>query len=164
MQNSPSLSVSLQNFLDILESSSILENDLNKIKIQHLEHFNTLIVGHLNINSIRKKFEMIAETITNFDIFLISESKIDSIFPNMQFKINGYKLFRCDRNRFGWGLMLYLNEEIPLNNHPIVPNTEIICIEFHQLKHKWLPLGCYKPPIQNDSKFISSITKIVEFY
>ena len=56
---------------------------------------------------------MIAETITNFDIFLISKSKIDSTFPNMQFKINGYKLFRCDRNRFGRGLMLYLNEKIP---------------------------------------------------
>ena len=94
-----------------------------------LEHFNTLIVGHLNINSIRSKFEIIAETITNFDIFLISESKIDSTFPNMQFKINVYKLFRRDCNRFGGGLMLYLNEEISckfLNNHPIVPNAEII--------------------------------------
>ena len=110
---------------------------------------------------------MIAETITNFDIFLISESKIDSTFPNMQFKINGYKLFRRDRNRFGGGLMLYLNEEIPckfLNNHPIVPNAEIICIEFHQLKRKWLLLGCYKPPTQNDLEFIASITKIVDFY
>ena len=46
---------------------------------------------------------MIAETIANFDIFLISESKIDSTFPNMQFKINVYKLFRRDRNRFGGG-------------------------------------------------------------
>ena len=36
---------------------------------------------------------MIAETITNFDVFLISESKIDSTFPNMQFKINkNYKM------------------------------------------------------------------------
>ena len=35
---------------------------------------------------------MIAEIIKNFDIFLISESKIDSNFPNMQFRINGYKL------------------------------------------------------------------------
>ena len=96
-----------------------------------LEHFNTLIVGHLNINSIRSKFEIIAETITNFDIFLISESKIDSTFPNMQFKINLYKLFRRDCNRFGGGLMLYLNEEISykfLNNHPIVSNAEIIFI------------------------------------
>ena len=33
------------------ESSNIFENDLNKIKMQPLEHFNTLIVDHLNINS-----------------------------------------------------------------------------------------------------------------
>ena len=85
----------------------------------------------------------------------------------MQFKINGYKLVRSDRNRFGGRLILYLNEEIPcrfLNNHPIVPNAEIICIEFHLLKHKWLLLGCYKPPAQNDLEFIASITKIVDFY
>ena len=59
--------------------------------MQLIEHFNTFIVGHLNINSIRNKFEMIVETITNSDIFLISESKIDSAFPNMQFKINRQK-------------------------------------------------------------------------
>ena len=166
MENSLSLSIS-QTSLEISESSNISENDLNKIKMQRLEHFNFLIVGHLNINSIRNKFEMIAETITNFEIFLISESKIDSTFPNMQFKINGHKLFRRDRNRFGGGLMLYLNEKIPckfLNNHPIVPNAEIICIKFHQLKRKWLLLGCYTPPTQNDLEFIASITKIADFY
>ena len=55
----------------------------------------------------------------------------------MQFKINGYKLFRRDCNRCGGGLILYLNEEMPfLNNHPIVPNSELIFIEFHQLKRK----------------------------
>ena len=65
------------------------------------------------------------------------------------------------------GLMLYLNETISckfLNNHPIVPNAEIICIEFHQFKRKWLLLGCYKPPTQSDLEFIASITKIVDFY
>ena len=90
-----------------------------------------VIVGHMNINSIRNKFDLIAETIANFDIFLISESKIDSRV----------------------GLMLYLNETTSckfLNNHPIVPNAEIICIEFHQFKRKWLLLGCYKSPTQND--------------
>ena len=139
MQNSPSLSISLQNSLDISESSNIFENDLNKIKMQRLEHFNTLIVGHLNINSIRNKFEMIGEIITNFDIFSTSGSKIDSTFADMQFKINEYKLLRHDRNRFCAGLMLYLIEGIPctfLNIHPIVPNAETICIEFHQLKRK----------------------------
>ena len=84
-----------------------------------------VIVGHMNINSIRNKFDLIAETIANFDIFLISESKIDSTFHNMLFKINGYKLFRRDRNRFGGrgggggggggGGILYLNREIPVS-------------------------------------------------
>ena len=93
MQNPPSLSISLQNSLDISETSSIFENDLSRIKRQRPEYFNSLTVGHLKINSIRNKFEMIAETITNFDVFLISESKIDSTFPNMQFKINkNYKM------------------------------------------------------------------------
>ena len=87
MQNSLSLSISPQNSLKFSESSDIFENDLSNIKMQCLEHFNTLVVGHLNINSIRNKFEMIVETIANFDIFLISESKIDSTFPKVQFKI-----------------------------------------------------------------------------
>ena len=99
MQNSPSLSILLQNCPDISESSSVFQNDLNKITMQRCEHFNTLIVCPLNIKSINNKFEMTAETITNFDIFLISESKMDSAFLNMQFIINGYKLFRC--NSFG---------------------------------------------------------------
>ena len=127
MRNSLSLSISLENSLDISESSNIFENDLNKIKIQ-IEHFNTLIVGHFNINSVRKKFDILKIiTFTNFDIFLILESKMNSAPPNMQFKINGYKLLRRDCNRFGRGLMLY--EEIPckfLNNHPIVPNGFVL--------------------------------------
>ena len=40
--------------------------------------------------------------------------------------------------------MLYLNEEVPCNSFPIVLNPEIICIKSHQLKPKWLLLGCYK--------------------
>ena len=56
---------------------------------------------HFDHNSIRNRFEMVAETITNFDILLISESKIDSTFPNMQIKINKHKLFRHNCNKFG---------------------------------------------------------------
>ena len=41
---------------------------------------------------------MIAEIIKDFDIFLTSESKLDFTFPNAQFKITGFKIFRYDRN------------------------------------------------------------------
>ena len=103
------------------------------IEIQRLENFKNLIIGHLNINSIRNKFEMMAGIVSNFIIFLISESKSDSSFPNSQFKINGYKIFRCDQNRYGGGLLLYVNEEIPcknLNQQTVSYSSEIIAMHF----------------------------------
>ena len=56
---------------------------------------------------------MMAVIISNFSIFLISELKLDSSFQNSQFKMNGYKIFRLDWNRYVGGLLLYVNEEIP---------------------------------------------------
>ena len=58
---------------------------------------------------------MLDETVKAFDIFLISELKLDNTFPINQFSIRGCKVFRRDRNRFGGGLILYLNENIPLS-------------------------------------------------
>ena len=56
---------------------------------------------------------MIAEIIKEFNIFLMSEPKLDSTFPNAQFKITGLKFFRYDRKRFGEGQLLYVNDKIP---------------------------------------------------
>ena len=72
------------------------------------------IIGHLNINSVRNKFDPLDNIVKAFDIFLISESKLDNTFPIYQFAIEGYKVFRSDRNPFGGDLILYINEIIPL--------------------------------------------------
>ena len=69
----------------------------------------TPLFGHLNINSIRNKFDTLDNIVKAFDIFLISESKLDNTFPINQFAIGGYKIFRRDRNRYGGGLILYIN-------------------------------------------------------
>ena len=67
----------------------------------------------MNVNSIRNKFVTIQELIKSlFEIFLISETKVDDSFPNAQFKIEGYKSFRKDRDAFGGGLLFYDNEEL----------------------------------------------------
>ena len=44
--------------------------DLVSNKVQRLENYTNLIIGHLNVNLIRIKFEMIANIIGNFSIFL----------------------------------------------------------------------------------------------
>ena len=134
--------------------------DLVSIKVQRLENFKNIFIDHLNINSIRNKFKMMADIISNFSIFLISESKLDSSFPNSQFKTNGYKIFRRDRDRYGGGLLLYVNEEIPckiLNQQTTSSSSEIIAMQFFQTKRKWFLLGIYKPPKQDNSEFLETM-------
>ena len=50
-------------------------------------------------------------------------------------------MFRIDSNRYGGGLVLYVNEQVPLKikkltnyENPIA--SEIIVLEFHQSKRK----------------------------
>ena len=58
---------------------NLLFSFLKKTKSKHPK---SLFFGHVNINSIRNKFELVQEIIQNtFDIFLFSEAKIDSSFP-----------------------------------------------------------------------------------
>ena len=53
-----------------------------------LENLNRLIFVHLNINSIRNKFEMLPNIIQGkLDILLVSETKVDISFPSGQFII-----------------------------------------------------------------------------
>ena len=42
----------------------------------------------------------------------LSETKIDSTYPNKQFQMKGYKIFRKDRKAKGGGVILYIAEEL----------------------------------------------------
>ena len=97
----------------------------------------------------------------------MSESKLDSTFPMNQFHIFGFKVFRRDRNRFGGGLILYINEKIPcraLNDRPTFPNLELIAIEIRQNKRRWLFIGIYKLPSQSDKEFTNRLSSIIDYY
>ena len=92
----------------------MLESPIDSIRQLKLSNPHKIILGHLNINSLRNKFESITDVIQGtFDIFLLSESKIDESFPDKQFRLNNYKIFRKDRNRYGGGIMFYVNENLP---------------------------------------------------
>ena len=59
------------------------QNFLLKTTSFRFENPKNVIVGHRNINSLRNKFELLKPFIYNaFDIFLVSETKIDNSFPN----------------------------------------------------------------------------------
>ena len=48
---------------------------------QRLDKANNRIIGHLNTNSFRYKFVFVEDIMKLFDVFLVSESKLDHTFP-----------------------------------------------------------------------------------
>ena len=108
------------------------------------------MLGHLNV--IRIKFESIVDVIQGtFDIFVLSETKIDESFPDKQFCLNNFRIFRKDRNRYGRGITFYVNENLQCKHVTIeIDNlTETIFLKVNVQSSKWLFVGCYKPPSQN---------------
>ena len=75
---------------------------LRKLRIKNPNKI--IIIAHLNINSIRNKFEMLSLLFHGvIDIFMIFETKIDDSFPTGQFIIEGDStIYRFDRNDMGW--------------------------------------------------------------
>ena len=119
---------------------------LNKLRINNI---HKIIIGHLNINSIRNKFESLRYIIDkNVDILLISETKLDDTFPESQFSMEGFHLpYRKDRNSKGGGILLYVRDHIPsrMINVKFHLSTEAIAIEINLRKKKWLLIGSYNP-------------------
>ena len=93
-----------------------------------------LIIGHININSIRNKFEVLKSMLSEvLDVLMITETKLDDSFPEQQFHIEGFNIpFRLDRNRHGGGLLLYVRNNINavfLKSYVFPDNIEAFFIE-----------------------------------
>ena len=98
--------------------STFSQSDVKKtLKDIRISNMNKLIFGHLNINSLRNKFDLLSEQVKgSIDILMVSETKLDDSFPKGQFLMEGFHSpFRFDRNRNGGGIMLYVREDTPLN-------------------------------------------------
>ena len=108
------------------------------------------IIGHLNINSIHNKFEMLSMSAEQYvDILMLSETKLDSTFPSIQFLINGFSFpHRLDQNSKNGGTLLYVRDKIivlPLNRYSFPPHIEILFFELNQRNRKWLACCSYNP-------------------
>ena len=138
-----------------------------RMKKQRLDNANNRIMGHLNINSFRNKFAFVEDVIKLFDMFLVSESKLDHTFPSNQFRISGYKILRLNRNRFEGGLILYINKDIPckpLHEHEHLPNFVVIAIECYHNNQKWILFGLHEPPNQKTSGFIQNLSLLLDLF
>ena len=129
---------------------------------------NKIIVGHLNINSLRNKFEALQFIINrNLDIILLSETKLDDSFPSAQFMLKNFGIpYRLDRNSNGGGLLLYVREDIPSKFLKVKSdcNIESICVEVNLRKRKWFINGSYNPNKSFLSNHLECLNCIIDEY
>ena len=89
-------------------NSNEANNDNSALKNLRLKTLNKVIISQININFLRNKFELLTEIIRDkVGLLMISETKLDSSFPNTQFYMKYYsKTYRLDRNRKGGSIIL----------------------------------------------------------
>ena len=138
------------------------------LKKMRLTCKSNLIIGHLNINSIRNKFDLFKELISNnINILVISETKLDQSFSPGQFHIEGYMPpIMADRNRHGGGLLIYMKEGVPAKEVSLRNSTakDVVAkaVEINLHKIKWLLIGIYRPPSQSKIVFLEEMRKNFE--
>ena len=83
----------------LTKSENLLSKPLNEgntYDIRELKHLRKeipyrVITGHININSIRNKFESVEKYVgDNLDILMVSETKINDSFPESQLLMEGF--------------------------------------------------------------------------
>ena len=129
---------------DTNENSPVEE--LKKLK---LKYWDRVVIGCLNINSIRNKFDMLTEIVRNsLDVLILQETKLDDSFPDSQFRIEGFTApYRCDRNKNGGGVMIFVKDNISsrmLRKFKNGNNFEGIFVELNLRKQKILLFGGYR--------------------
>ena len=144
------------------------EDNTNKeLRALRLKNLNKLIIAHLNINSLRNKFDLLNFQIKdNVDILMLSETKVDESFPNSQFLINGFSTpYRFDRNARGGGIFLYIREDIPsrLLSSETSP-IEGFFVELNLRNKKWLICCSYNPKKALISDHLSALSKTTDVY
>ena len=106
-------------------------------------HPQQIIIGHLNINSIRNKFDIMKPMLMHdLDIFMVTETKLDDSFPVSQFNVEGFSTpFRLDRNKTGGRIILYIRSYIiasKLTSFTFPNDIEAFFVEINLKGNKWL--------------------------
>ena len=101
-------------------SESVVENRRNdeilcksvpEVVQQRKKDSTEILVMHLNANSLQNKIEEVRMLVEQFKahVVFLGETKIDGTYPNSQFAIKNYYLYRNDRVKGGGGLMAYFH-------------------------------------------------------
>ena len=128
-------------------------------------HSNKIIMAHININSLRNKFDMLTNSVSEcIDMLMISGTKLDDTFPHVLYHLKDFSNpYRLDRNSHGGGILVYVRDNIPSNLVKLfqkLENFEDFFIELElSKKNKWLLSYSYNPHKGNTKQHLSNISQ-----
>ena len=157
----------IRNMREPVSINTVTTNDFKtKLKDIRITNLNRIVISYININSIRNKFELLAEAVIgSVDILMVTETKIDESFPTSQFIIRGFTSpYRFDRTKDGGGILVYIREDIPsklLNISYIASDIECLGIEVNLRKVIWFVICSYNPHKNNISNHLENLSKVL---
>ena len=102
------------------------------------------------------------------DILMLSETKLDSTFPSIQFLINGFSVpHRLDQNSKGGGILLYVRDQtivLPLNRYSLPLHIKVLFFELNLRNRKWLVCHSYNPHKNVIKEHLQVLTEGIQFY
>ena len=108
------LEENLNNVNRSFKNNKECSNAFQSVQKHRLRNPKNIVTGHLNVNSLRNRFEAVEELVQNkVVICFLFEIEVNRTFPNQQFMLNRYKLLCRDRNCHGGCILCYINENIP---------------------------------------------------
>lgn len=103
---------------------------------------------------------------SGIDLVAFSESKIDNSFPDAQFHIDKYSLYRADRSHNGGGVLCYVRSSIPHRNRPDLSisahNIECVVIDVRDKSRRCFYIVVYRSPSTLSAHLISVLKDILE--
>jgi hypothetical protein len=147
------------------DPNDVALSDLTAFRCKHKKQ---LVFGNLNINSVRSKIGEVTDILNGntIDIFSLCESKLNSTFPDNQFKVQNFNLYRADRTHNGGGVMCYVRSTIPhrirtdisLSKH----NIETLVIDVREKRQRAFYICVYRSPSTPCNLLITLLQEILD--
>ena len=114
----------------------------------------------MNINSLQSKFTDLQEWVEVFDVLSVQETKVDKSFPNSQYALKGYKMYRQDRKAVGVFCYIFAGKFSSYQIKVKCNEIEAILINIQTGPQKFSLLTVYKPPSVKNEVFMQELSAL----
>jgi len=97
------------------------------------------------------------------NILTIQETKIDQTYPNSQFQVENYKLYRNDRIKGGGGILVYVRDNICCSQKEKIWTVARVYFAGCYMNNRRIAILCaYKPPAVDNATFSKELSTMLD--